>query len=278
MVQLEKSQEVASMSKTDILSKSLYVKRLINVIKNSLDLPNKPLTTNGRHSDAFVYIISGTCDYHFDDGTKFTANTGDVLYLPYKAVYTMYVRTDRYRFIFCDFEFNFDPLRKPDVYSYENLKNIDSSFVKLYNTYKSSSVSRHTECMSVLYGIYSLIQQNAVKYGIGQGKDTDIELSKRYIDENFSRPELSISHLAERIKISEVYFRKLFKSKYALTPSKYLILTRIENAKKLMKYPFLSLEECALQSGFSSVQYFCRTFKKETGMTPGAFLKYVSKK
>lgn len=38
-----------------------------------------------------------------------------------------------------------------------------------------------------------------------------------------------------------------------------------------MKYPFLSLEECALQSGFSSLQYFCRVFKKEFNISLGRF-------
>ena len=266
------------MNKTDILFEDLYVKKLIAVIKGNADLQKKPLTTNGRHSDAFVYIISGTCDYHFGDGTKFTANTGDVLYLPHKAVYTMYIRTSKYRFIFCDFEFNCESERKPAVYSYENLKNVDSSFVKLFNTYKSTSPGNRAECISILYGIYSLIQQNSGESTTDCGKETDIALSKRYIDENFASTDLSISLLAERIGISEVYFRKLFRSKYALSPSKYLILTRIENAKKLMKYPFLTLEECAFQSGFSSVQYFCRTFKKETGMTPGGYLKTLSAK
>ncbi|MBE6651758.1 MAG: helix-turn-helix transcriptional regulator [Ruminococcaceae bacterium] len=94
-----------------------------------------------------------------------------------------------------------------------------------------------------------------------------------YIDENFNLPEFSITLLAERIEMSEVYLRKLFRAQYGISPSKYLISVRLKNAKKLMKYPFLTLEECALQSGFSSLQYFCRLFKKETGISPGKYRK-----
>lgn len=41
----------------------------------------------------------------------------------------------------------------------------------------------------------------------------------------------------------------------------------------MINYPFLTLEECALQSGFSTVQYFTRCFKKATGPTPAAYRK-----
>lgn len=263
------------MTKTDILREKLYIGNLITVIKNSISFQHKPLTTKSRHSDALVYIICGSCDYHFDDGTAFTATGGDVLYLPNKATYTMSVKSREYKFIFCDFEFLSPAERQAAVYSYDSLKNIDSDFVKLYNTYKSAALSKNSECMSVLYGIYNRIQKNIDVAYIDKSRVGDISSAKLYIDENFGNEKLTVGLLAENLGISEVYFRKLFKAKYAITPSRYLILTRLKNAKKLMKYQFLTLEECAVQSGFSSAQYFCRIFKKETGISPGKYKKLL---
>ena len=40
-----------------------------------------------------------------------------------------------------------------------------------------------------------------------------------------------------------------------------------------MNYTFLTLEECALQSGFSSLQHFCKTFKSVYGISPGKYRK-----
>ena len=91
------------------------------------------------------------------------------------------------------------------------------------------------------------------------------------MDERFKDAAFGVASVAEEIGISEVYLRKLFRAQFGISPSKYLILVRLENAKALMKYPFLNLEECALQSGFSSLQYFCRLFKKETGISPGKY-------
>ena len=43
--------------------------------------------------------------------------------------------------------------------------------------------------------------------------------------------------------------------------------------KEFLKYPFFTIEECAAQSGFTSEQYFCREFKKATGLTPLQYRK-----
>ncbi|MBQ7054474.1 MAG: helix-turn-helix transcriptional regulator, partial [Oscillospiraceae bacterium] len=88
---------------------------------------------------------------------------------------------------------------------------------------------------------------------------------------------LSVTSLAESIDLSEVYFRKLFKAQFDVSPAQYIISVRLKKAKELMRSPFLSLEECALQSGFSSLQYFCRVFKKATGATPGSYRNIIRK-
>ena len=73
--------------------------------------------------------------------------------------------------------------------------------------------------------------------------------------------------------MSEVYFRKLFKQLYHLTPGQYLTAVRVKRTRELPAYPYLTLEECAKQCGFSTVQYFCRVFKEHTGQTPAKYKK-----
>ena len=261
------------MKKTDIMQENLCIQKIITVIQGKNPNHHKLLTVKSRHSDAFVYVISGSCTYRFDDKTEFKVTAGDVFYLPYQSIYTMYIDTDEYRYIFCDFEFAESSERLSALYSHQDLKNVDTLFIKLLNRYRSSMKNTYIECMSILYGIYSLILQDTQKSYLDKSKEINMIEAKRYIDENFNLPEFSISQLAEKIGISEVYLRKLFRAQYATSPAKYLISVRLKNAKKLMKYPFLTLEECALQSGFSSLQYFCRLFKKEAGISPGKYRK-----
>ena len=273
MILYKKEVRNNTMKKTDIMQENLCIQKIITVIQGKNPNHHKLLTVKSRHSDAFVYVISGSCTYRFDDKTEFKVTAGDVFYLPYQSIYTMYIHTDDYKFIFCDFEFTEPSARRSALYSHQDLKNVDSLFFKLLNRYRASAKNTYIECMSILYSIYGLLQQDTQKSYIGKSKERNMIEARCYIDENFNLPEFSISQLAEKIGISEVYLRKLFRAQYGISPSKYLISVRLKNAKKLMKYPFLTLEECALQSGFSSLQYFCRLFKKETGISPGKYRK-----
>ena len=89
----------------DIVENKFSIRQIIDVIKAKNEHIRKLLTVKDRHSDAFVYVISGSCTYNFNDDQEFTVNAGDIFYLAHHANYTMYIHSDEYQFIFCDFEF-----------------------------------------------------------------------------------------------------------------------------------------------------------------------------
>ena len=60
------------MKKTDITQESLCIQKIISVIKGNID-HQKPITVKGRHCDAFIYVIAGSCTYRFDDKIEFNA-------------------------------------------------------------------------------------------------------------------------------------------------------------------------------------------------------------
>ena len=254
------------MCRTDITKNNLYIKRIINVIQSSNKSHHKLLNVKCRHSDAFVYILSGSCTYEFTCGDAFTVNKGEILYLAHQADYTMYIHTNDYTFIFCDFEFEETSPRKSGVYTPHSPDYSENLFIKLLQ-----NKDAFTDALSVLYSIYGIVMKTEDKVYISKFSRNKISESKDYIDANFKDTSLSIDFLAEKAGVSNVYFRRLFKTQYHLSPSQYIISVRLKNAKSLMSYPFLTLEECALQSGFSSLQYFCRVFKKHTGITPSEY-------
>lgn len=254
------------MEKPDILSTDFYLKKLVCVIKSEMN-NSKIINVNGRHSHAFVYILSGSCSYNFNNEYEFTVNTGDILYLAHNAEYAMNVHTPNYRYIYCDFELNDNILRKSNVYTPQNTSDTENQFIKLVKAYNVPSRASFSKCISIIYNIYSMLVAEEDKV-FKQVTEEKIIKAKEYIDTNYFKDTLSISFLADDAEISEVYFRKLFKEKYHISPAQYITSTRIKKAKQLLNYRFLSLEECAHKCGFSTVQYFCRVFKKTTGMTP----------
>lgn len=261
------------MNKLDISENKLYICRLVNVIKRGIHKPGT-LNTLGRHCDGFIYIQSGSCTYTFDDGYKFTVKAGDILYLAHKAVYRMDVHDD-YNFIFCDFEFDEESLRKSDVYTPGASDGAENMFKRLHKCYTGASVNVFTDCMSILYSIYGLVISSAEANIVNKKNASHISKAKAYIDANYKDSGLTVPLLAERAGVSEVYFRKLFKAQFGFSPSDYIAKVRLDRARQMMQYSFFTVEECALQSGFTSVQYFCRAFKKMYGQTPGQYRKQI---
>lgn len=256
------------MEKLDILSTDFYLKKLIRVIKSEMNNRKQSVYVKGRHSHAYIYILSGSCSYNFNNEYKFTVNKGDILYLAQNAEYTFNVHTPNYRYIYCDFELNDNVLRKSNVYTPENTSDVENQFIKLIKTYNMFSKASFSKCISLIYNIHSMLLTTKETVSLEQSTENKIANARKYIDTHFSNNMLSIPQLAEMAEISEVYFRKLFKLQYHMSPAQYLISLRIKRAKQLLGYSFLTLEECAYQCGFSTVQYFCRVFKNFTGMTP----------
>ena len=262
------------MSKIDICKSGLYIVGLSAVIESTNHTHPKPLFVDGRLSDAFVWIIEGGCTYTFDDGDHFSVTAGDILYLASGAVYRMDVDPGDYHFIFCNFDFLSHERRKSAVYTPKNQSEVEHIFRKLRRAHATAADSQ-AECLSLLYRIYSIVTQTAHASYVGQSSRQRIAAVRDLIDGNCHDHELSVASLAARQGMSEVYLRKLFRSLYGVSPSQYITQTRISRAKQLMQYPFLSLEECAYQSGFSSLAYFSRVFRKVVGLSPAAYRKSI---
>ena len=146
------------------------------------------------------------------------------------------------------------------TFEVENIDNIRSKFNALQNVFKTG----YSESMSLLYKIFSLIENNAS----GNIFPPYLVKAVEYIESNLSSPELSNTEIAENIGISEVYLRKLFSKNISLSVNRYIQNKRIEKAERLLKETLFSVTEISELCGYSCIYYFCRIFKEQTGYTP----------
>ena len=92
-----------------------------------------------------------------------------------------------------------------------------------------------------------------------------------YIESNY-REKITIADAAGRCGLSYAAFCRYFKKMTRLTFTEFLNHYRINQAKKLLLSGKNVTESC-FASGFESLSYFNRTFKKVTGMNPLTFKK-----
>jgi AraC-like DNA-binding protein len=94
-------------------------------------------------------------------------------------------------------------------------------------------------------------------------------LLKEYIHEHYLE-NIRLDVLGEEMGLSKCYLIRLFESVYGLSPIRYAINLRIEDAKKLL-YQGVKYTEVAYSTGFYDQSHFIRHFKKIVGVTPKAF-------
>lgn len=92
-----------------------------------------------------------------------------------------------------------------------------------------------------------------------------------YIHNNLKNQNLDISRICEFTKYSSSYLCRCFKASMGQTINHYIMQKRIERAGMLLLETNDTLNVIAEETGFGSVQYFCKIFKKKTGVSPGDY-------
>ncbi len=98
----------------------------------------------------------------------------------------------------------------------------------------------------------------------------------QYIELNFSEP-ITLDSISSHVGFSKYHFIRLFKEYTGTTFYDYLTSKRIQHAKDLLGGT-LGITDIAFSCGFNNQTSFCRSFKKEVGMTPTEYRQTVYSK
>ena len=105
-----------------------------------------------------------------------------------------------------------------------------------------------------------------------KGKKSVLESVRGYLDEHFQERVL-LDDLAEQFFVNKYYLTRIFKEQYGVSISSYLQNLRISQAKKMLRFTDMSLEQIGAECGLATGYYFSRVFKAVEGMAPSEYRK-----
>ncbi len=225
-----------------------------------------------KKKNMLLYLDGCCAEYTLKSGKKITAESGSVVYAP----------------VNCEYSVRFYDFKKPSsntvginlfIYGSDGEPIILGDDIEIY----SADNENYKMLFSKANIAGELITPN---YGKMKAAVYDIlsALGDYYMPEAFGKyniiapgiiaiekgdvKDLYIGSLAEMCGISECYFRRLFKEYSGMSPTEYIIHSKIQRAKTLLKYNNISAAETAELLGFGDPSYFTKKFKEYTKMTP----------
>ena len=132
----------------------------------------------------------------------------------------------------------------------ENIKEkVYQNFKTIIELNNSNTENAHSICSRLLYTVLFDIA-SCIEGNPNNDKANLIKPCIDYIKSNYMH-DISISALAEMIKVTPTYLGIIFKKVYNITPQKFLTNIRIEKSKQLLvSNKNMSLSDVAINSGF----------------------------
>lgn len=149
-------------------------------------------------------------------------------------------------------------------------KDLNPNLSELEELYKQLPVFEPKKIDSIvnvaeILAKYLLLENSLFStYGFSVASATD------YINNNLQN-HLTVEKISRKSGVSKNTLYREFKKEFNMSVFEYIIKKRIEKAESLLLKTNLSVEEIAVQTGFSTSSYFGSVFKKEKGVSP---LKY----
>ncbi len=83
-----------------------------------------------------------------------------------------------------------------------------------------------------------------------------------------SNPATGTEELSKKLRVSRVQLHRIIALEKGMSTTGYINSLKIKKAKKLLRKTEDKIHEIAFESGFNSVEYFCKKFKNITGKRP----------
>ncbi|MDP9698557.1 two-component system response regulator YesN [Paenibacillus intestini] len=139
-----------------------------------------------------------------------------------------------------------------------------------YTYFKNvDGASTLTEVMLVLDQFMTEVQECVSGSG-SRRSDPNMTMLLDYMHANYDQP-LGLSEVAKHFHFNPSYLSSYFSSHKKEGFNEYLNKIRIEKAEELLRSDDVTISEISSMVGYSDHSYFCKVFKKFTGLSPSRY-------
>jgi AraC-like DNA-binding protein len=100
------------------------------------------------------------------------------------------------------------------------------------------------------------------------GRRAKLERARRMVEHGGPQARLDLDSVAAGVGMSRSNFARCFRATYGTTFGEFVLRSRIERSKKLLRGTALKIADVSNEAGWSSPSYFHQAFKRLTKMTP----------
>lgn len=210
------------------------------------------------------------------DGQVFSAKQDDVVLLDcYKP--HAYWSESGWRSLWVHFDglsarsyYNWIVRTNGNVFSTWNIRKILKNLNDVYETFHSEQVVNEPHIALSLTKALTAMTESVEQSRSIQNNAEAINEVIYYINEHPSE-NLTVEQMAQMASFSKYHFIRIFQETIGMTPRQYVIASRMDYARYLLKSTSLPVKEVGYNIGYTSGSMFCATFKKIHGVTPSEY-------
>lgn len=155
------------------------------------------------------------------------------------------------------------------VFKSRALRIYDSILREIYGYAGSDDSLRDMKIYSSLTRLITALMEESLDASVPakSRKRQNLQHIKDYLDQNYNK-RITLDELSEKFFINKFYLTRIFKEQFGVSVNNYIQQKKITNAKKLLRFSNLTIEEIANECGVEDSNYFSRMFKKIERLTP----------
>lgn len=239
-----------------------------------------PFTTDmpgGREDYYLLYIVKGELDVSLPQGSR-TVSTGYAAIFPPRFHYIYHYRAqgEELEYFWVHFTGSYvkDLLQVCGMDSFPFLcdcgdhTGIPALFSMLFETFEKNSALCIPLRSCLLEQILLAIAQPSEHIP----KEPALARSIRYIHSSY-HTDIRIPELAKMENISHSHYIVLFKKRYGLSPTAYIVNLRLNIACDFLKTTDMSVKQIASSVGYEDPHFFSKLFKRHVGVSPQQYRK-----